>query len=76
MRAVVTEIRGTSAAVLCENGEVRLVPAQKYRVGQEITLTESRRRVLRPPRKAGHPPDTQCTTGIRRRTRVRLSVCL
>lgn len=48
MRAVVTEIRGTSAAVLCENGEVRLVPAQKYRVGQEITLTESRRRVRRP----------------------------
>lgn len=48
MRAVVTEIKGTSAAVLCENGEIRLVPAHQYRVGQEITLTGSRRRVRRP----------------------------
>lgn len=39
MRAVVTEIRETSAAVLCEDGQIRLIPAQNFRKGQEITLS-------------------------------------
>ena len=48
MRAVVTEIRETSAAVLCEDGQIRLIPAQNFRKGQEITLSAGRRRVRRP----------------------------
>ena len=48
MRAVVTEIRGTSAAVLCEDGQIRLIPAQNFQKGQEITLSAGRRRVRRP----------------------------
>ena len=48
MRAVVTEIRGTSAAVLCEDGQIRLIPAQNFHKGQEITLSAGRRRVRRP----------------------------
>lgn len=48
MRAVVTEIRETSAAVLCEDGQIRLIPAQNFQKGQEITLSAGRRRVRRP----------------------------
>ena len=48
MRAVVTEIRETSAAVLCEDGQIRLIPAQNFHKGQEITLSTGRRRVRRP----------------------------
>ena len=48
MRAVVTEIRETSAAVLCEDGQIRLIPAQNFRKGQEITLSAGRRRIRRP----------------------------
>lgn len=48
MRAVVTEIRETSAAVLCEDGQIRLIPAQNFHKGQEIMLSAGRRRVRRP----------------------------
>ena len=48
MRAVVTEIRETSAAVLCEDGQIRLIPAQNFHKGQEITLSAGRRRIRRP----------------------------
>lgn len=48
MRAVVTEIRGTSAAVLCEDGQIRLIPAQNLHKGQEITLSTGKRRIRRP----------------------------
>ena len=48
MRAVVTEIRETSAAVLCEDGQIRLIPAQNFQKGQEITLSAGRRRIRRP----------------------------
>ena len=48
MRAVVTEIRERSAAVLCEDGQIRLIPAQNFHKGQEITLSAGRRRIRRP----------------------------
>ena len=48
MRAVVTEIRETSAVVLCEDGQIRLIPAQNFHKGQEITLSAGRRRIRRP----------------------------
>ncbi|MBQ8933083.1 MAG: hypothetical protein IJ061_02235 [Lachnospiraceae bacterium] len=41
MKAVVTEIRGTEAAVLTEDGQFLAVPDLDYRIGMELDLPDS-----------------------------------